>query len=672
MTEYFITKQASNNPVMKDIDRSAEIGIDSWGTTTNPFEHQTQALKARIFHGANRIEIGFFGQGKGRKEASTPETFGKRERMDMRELAEINEVETTTHASVGAQGLSGWNPQGNSFDDMQRKEHIDEIKRAIHFAAEATTGGAVVFHTGETFRSLYSNFKDEKGNPMFKLHPEEDTREQFLFADPLTRKIFGVSGEQIIMVPEIKKENGKYVYLKDENGKEIVDNLLKERDKIHKGRIPIYEVEKDGSIKVKPMKFNDWAKMREEEYKMVGEKVPDKYGLAKDFLKTELLYQVQFDINYGRLYKGQYEERLKELEKIKKSLDFYKQLKEKVPKEEWWKFEKQFSDQHGLLPPETKDPIEILEKMYIANEAELRRAAEFDILGKRKALEQLDMVGRSDKVENVALMLTKKGMAELGIYAWQMTEKAKKEGQGEDGKLKLKNPIYIAPENVFPETYGSHPDELRKIVDEGRKEMIKELVEKYGFKGREKEAEQIAKEHIKATFDISHANIWRKYFLSKPEESLEERDKRFEKWLVQEAKKLIEDGIVGHLHVSDNFGFNDEHLTAGDGNVPLKEFVKAAKEAGLAEFIVESGSFNPMTSLPDTWMHFDSPVYNLHVPGFKIDPWTEPSIGKTPYGWNNFYRSYFGRTEGPRYLVGETAPSEDFKGAPFYTGMPIE
>ena len=79
-----------------------------------------------------------------------------------------------------------------------------------------------------------------------------------------------------------------------------------------------------------------------------------------------------------------------------------------------------------------------------------------------------------------------------------------------------------------------------------------------------------------------------------------------------------------------------------------------------------------MTSLPDTWMHFDSPVYGIHVPGFTPDSWTDPSIGPTPHGWNNFYRSYFGRTEGPRYIVGEYSPSEEFKGSPFYSGLSME
>ena len=77
-----------------------------------------------------------------------------------------------------------------------------------------------------------------------------------------------------------------------------------------------------------------------------------------------------------------------------------------------------------------------------------------------------------------------------------------------------------------------------------------------------------------------------------------------------------------------------------------------------------------MTSLPDTWMHFDSPVYGMHVAGFTKDTWTDPSAA--PNGFNQFYRQQFGRTEGPRYLVGETSPSEDFKGAPFYTGVGLE
>jgi hypothetical protein len=127
MDEYYTSQmeQAPRSEEMREIDRAADLGVNEFGSTTNPFEHATQALKARIFHGASRIEFEFFGQQKGRKEAATPETYGKRERLDMRELAEFNEIETSTHATVGVTGLSGLDMQQGSFDDRHRKEAID-------------------------------------------------------------------------------------------------------------------------------------------------------------------------------------------------------------------------------------------------------------------------------------------------------------------------------------------------------------------------------------------------------------------------------------------------------------------------------------------------------------------------------------------------------------------
>jgi hypothetical protein len=675
MNEYYSTHTPAQSKIMKEVDKTTEIGIDNWGTTTNPFEHQTQALKARIFHGANRVEFAFFGGGKGRKENPTPETFGQRERMDMRELAEFNEVETTTHATVAVSGLSGLEMQQGMFDDRHRKEAIDEIKRAIHFAAEATTGGAVVFHTGEAPRSMRTHFMDEKGNPVFELYPEEGERELFYLADPVTKRLNPIKRNDRIGIPIMQTVNGKVQYLTDENGNPIIDSAIKEHDPLHEGKTPVYDLEEDGSVKVRIMSFNDWVKHREEEYRLAGKEPPkDTKEYVKDFFRVQALNQVQYNMNFYRLHKGQFQDMMDSKKKIEQALVFYRDLKKKIPEDEWWKVQQQAAPRY-FVPPDVLDPIKHLETQLADLDRNIIRAQQMDALGKRQALETLEMVDRSIDASEFAVQETSKSMAELGVYAWQMTEKTKREGQGgEDEKgnkmLKLKNDIYLAPENVFPEAYGSHPDELKNIILKGREEMVKELTKRY--KVSEDKAKELAKNHIKATFDIGHANIWRKYFISKEGESLEARDKRFNEWLLKETKKLVKEGIIGHIHVSDNFGFHDEHLSAGDGNAPIKEFIQMAKAEGLNEFIVESGSFNPLTSLPDTWMHFDSPVYNLHVPGFKLDPWTEPSIGATSHGWNNFYRSYFGRTEPPRYIVGEYAPSEDFRGAPFYTGLGID
>jgi len=63
------------------MDQEFTPNIQEIGASSNPFQHQTEALKARIFHGASRVEFSFFGQGKTNKEQPGPESFGKTERQ---------------------------------------------------------------------------------------------------------------------------------------------------------------------------------------------------------------------------------------------------------------------------------------------------------------------------------------------------------------------------------------------------------------------------------------------------------------------------------------------------------------------------------------------------------------------------------------------------------------
>ena len=117
---------------MREFDRAEEVGIraSQVGTTSNPFEHQTQALKARIFHGASRVELTFMGANKSSKQSFTPESFGRRDREDMRALAEVNDVQTTTHATTAVMGLGGIQAQGDrlQISDEMQKMAIEEIK----------------------------------------------------------------------------------------------------------------------------------------------------------------------------------------------------------------------------------------------------------------------------------------------------------------------------------------------------------------------------------------------------------------------------------------------------------------------------------------------------------------------------------------------------------------
>ena len=84
-------------------DAPADIGLspENIGISAPPFGDQLQGLKAKVFQGASKVELGFMGKGKGSMQGgnTTPEMFGKDERMDMRELAKINKIQLTTHAT---------------------------------------------------------------------------------------------------------------------------------------------------------------------------------------------------------------------------------------------------------------------------------------------------------------------------------------------------------------------------------------------------------------------------------------------------------------------------------------------------------------------------------------------------------------------------------------------
>ena len=684
------------------MDREPIVPINQVGTSTNPFQHQTEALKARIFHGASRVEFSFFGAGKSNKEQPSPEAFGKRERIDMRQLAEYNQVETSTHASVAINGLSGLE-QGR-FSDEKKKSSVDELKRAIEFAADATTGGAVVFHTGEAQRSMNTTFNGE-----FQLYKEEAGREQHYIASRRQKGIVSEIRENTKQYLPVKKldRDGNPVIIKDETGKPIFDELTGE---------PLYEYQKDekGGILLQEKYFKqykleyldnkhhllsdqekdelkklDKKNLREEdkisELKKIEDNVikrirsqnkdTDFFRLeskeaAMDFHKRQQLMQIQYQLSMARSYEQDYEKALKDYEKIKKSYNYYKDLKNKLPADEWEKL-KRTGDPSGFVPPDTIDPLEHLEKNLRSSESRLEQTMDMVKSGKGRALEIMSDFNLKDTLHNgqmkdfvaaedFARERATSAMAEAAIFAMEKTEQKIREG---DKKIKA-NPIYISPEAWQPETYGGHPDELKKLVLEARKNMSDELQRVKGFSKHK--ADEAAQTHIKATLDIGHMNIWKRYYVKKEGESQESYDKRFKNWMLEKTKDLTKNKIIGHVHLSDNYGYNDEHLTIGDGNAPVKEFMKIMKDAGIKEFIVESGSFNPMIALPHSWEFLGSPIYNVFRPGFMDQTWSDGIVDK------GFHHSYFGKTEHPRYIMGDLSPSEEYKGAPFYTGTPLE
>ena len=114
-----------------------DIGLspENIGISAPPFGDQLQGLKAKVFQGASKVELGFMGKGKGSMQGgnTTPEMFGKDERMDIRELAKVNKIQLTTHATPNAGSLAGF--QQDRFDEAI----VNYVKRKYNLAIGENT-----------------------------------------------------------------------------------------------------------------------------------------------------------------------------------------------------------------------------------------------------------------------------------------------------------------------------------------------------------------------------------------------------------------------------------------------------------------------------------------------------------------------------------------------------
>lgn len=640
------------------------LGPKQIGTNVNPFQHQLQALNAKIKEGAGKVEFEFFGTGKGNKERATPESFDKEERAEMRNLARINEVESSTHATVGITGIAGFDPQ-RGFEEQNREQSIKEIKRAIDFAGDASTGGAIVFHTGEWNRPIYDSFaKDRSAGETFEFSgfPGEDRKAPIMVADARTGELKATRKDSPIYEPVFKtvadfeKEKGiKLVGTEDEKGNTyekddwigVAGETIKrdwefdpKKSEAMFRRVPDWN-KKDMRFETVSRNWNHFQDRATE----WNQNNPDRKLTPEEiFTKTQYMNQVLQAKGHSLFYAQRYDREKETLDEARKALRREeKMLREDPDNPHKW------TDKP--LPGGSSERVKIVDhlKEEIRElEAHMRHTHEASASADVQAKQAQDAMEHITTVEQYGLKKTAESLAELGIQTWQKYEA---------NKDKLNKPLFVAPENWNQHQYGSHPDELIKIVKEGRQKMIERLTPSMG----ESKAKQLAETHIKSTFDIGHLNMWKSHLKRKtdkngiPIESEDELNKRFAKWTLGKLKKMDEEKILGHIHLSDNFGFDDEHLTPGKGNAPIKEMMKFLSEKGYDDFIAEASGFNPGTILPETWSYFGSPVY---------------SVGTSQATrFSGIHKQHFGYDAPPMYIVGGYAPSNEWK---LWSEVPLE
>jgi hypothetical protein len=288
------------------------------------------------------------------------------------------------------------------------------------------------------------------------------------------------------------------------------------------------------------------------------------------------------------------------------------------------------------------------------------------ILGQRMQARELEMMKKHIKpADEFALNKSVTSLAELGIEAF-------KEGKAR----KLDEPLFIAPENIFPEMgYGSHPQELIDLVKKSRNRMVEMMTHKE-IEGKKnpyfdpsiskEKAERIAKDHIKATFDTQHLGMWYRYFdrKDKPFSSEQERLEEFNKWYLQWVEKMQNEGIIGNVHMLDGFGRGHTHIPLGEGRHPVKTAIHKLLELGYEGNISSEGhEQGGVRQIVKSWSELGSPIYGSY--GIEMGP---GGMGRAR-SFSDVHNSYFDKMQSPYFVFGEYAPSKDWS---FWSETPLE
>ena len=358
---------------------------------------------------------------------------------------------------------------------------------------------------------------------------------------------------------------------------------------------------------------------------------------------------------WATYYGGNYDEYVDAIKKLRKARELYSKIEEATSEEEKWKLKQQAKAiAGGLVPMEAELPTEIIDKEIKHLRRQIEQSQEAASSQLSQAQEAMETIKDVERAETYAFREACDAYDLSALSARQHSDKLQKEG-------KLKKPLTIAMENLFPESYGAHPDELIRLVHGSRERMI-ELLKQKGL--AEEQARKEARDHITSTFDTGHLNMWRKYWKGDEKKSMAENDAEFNQWTMQMVEKMIDADILGHVHLDDNYGYHDDHLAPGEGNTPIKEIVQLLKKKGYkGEMIVEPGAdyttdVSGFHSVMKTWRLFGSPVYGA---GSGVSP------GRR--NWNQVGYGFFGQNEPPYFVFGGYSPSEEWT---LWSNVPLE
>ena len=585
------------------------------------FKNVIQVAQAAIRRGAGKMQLMMQTPPEsaigGRAKAYGPEV-----REQLREVFKANEAMLSgIEMPTAINNLSGYDSQRGTFDDEKMKRDMDEVKDAIKFAADVGEGGGVDIVSWEYARPLFDApwNKDKEGKPIF-----EDPGEPIVnVVDTRVGRIQGIRISEAEQVPiAVDKDTGKPYEYNPEDGKfyKAGTKFAQEAD-------------------LEPWQWKDYQKWAKAE-----DMAPEQY-----FMRQQLQTQIKQAKGWAASYRRNAQHSMEQMNKIDR------QLKSKIEMEIDPATGEPVIDPRTGRPrtkpmtPETRENLTNLKKIEedkYHQEKDTVESYEQQAAENQKKIEAYKPLGK------YAMERTVDSYAKLGIAARQETNYNKR----------AKRPVSVGPELGWPHAYGSHPAEFKELIEKSRQQMIKLMTSEkiqdpkdprkwvdnpYYEKGMSRgAAEEAAKQHIKGCFDTSHMGMWLQHF--KPHLPWDKRVNEFNKWYMDEVKKLAKTDTVGSIQLVDSMSGAHGHLPPGQGIFPVVDAAKEFKKQGFKGFMVSEGHeeerFNEGRILVETWKAFNAPFESKYGPGVP---------GR---GFANVESAYVGRVRSPTQMFGSYVP----------------
>lgn len=585
-------------------------------------KNMIQSAQAAIRAGAKKMQL--MVQSQPGSAMGGLKSHGKEVREQLREVFKANEaVLEGIELPTAMSNLAGYDAQRGRFDDERLKRDMDEVKDAIKFAADVSQGGEVDILSWEFNRPLFNAEWNQDGKF------EESGERVVQIVDTRTGQVQPWSVNNIEKIPVSKDAvTGKSYTFVPELGKFAPVAQVKPEAEFETKPDGTSIVKQDGREyecvkKIQPWKWSDYEKWAEQEGI-----TPEEY-----FAQQQAEIQVKQARGWASEYKRRAINTRAQMQELNRKLN-------EAQEQGRTEIAQQIKAQLPLLEEQYKHEVESLESHE-------QQAVEHE--ERKKYIKPIGVYAKNRSVDSYA---------KLGIAARQETKFNKN----------VNRPISVGPEIGWPHAYGGHPEEFRELIHTARNRMIDLMTNKHltdpqtkqplidlktgklkqnpyfepGLSRRE--AEEVAKKHIKGCFDTGHMGMWLQHF--KPELPWDQRVKEFNKWYMEEIEKLAKDDVVGSIQVVDSMSGGHAHLPAGQGILPVVDAVKEFKKKGFNGFMISEGheeeKFNEGRIMVETWKAFNA------LPG--------TAYGRGASGARDLQSHYQGRTYSPRMMFGSYTP----------------